>query len=81
MEANAHDFPPFQTVYSFFRRAKVKGLWDRLLGHMVKWTRKNAGREETPSYAIVDLQSVKTTGASEQRGMDGGKRKGESAIS
>ena len=77
-----HDFPPFQTVYSFFRRAKAKDLWDRLLEHMVKLTRKNAGREESPSYAIVDSQSVKTTGASEQRGIDGGKkRKAENVIS
>ena len=68
-----HDFPPFQTVYSFFRRAKASGLWDRLLEHMVRSTRKNSGREETPSYAIVDSQSVKTIGASEQRGIDGGK--------
>ena len=77
-----HDFPPFQTVYSFFRRAKTSGLWDRLLEHMVKLTRRDAGKSESPSYAIVDSQSVKTTGASEQRGIDGGKkRKDGSAIS
>ena len=72
-----HDFPPFQTVYSFFRRAKANGLWNRILEHMVKLTRKNTGRKESPSYAIVDSQSVKTTGASEQRGIDGGKNKRE----
>ena len=68
-----HDFPPYTTVQSFFRRAKLSGLWDRILDHLVRFTRKNAGRKETPSYAIIDSQSVKTTGASEDRGIDGGK--------
>jgi putative transposase len=75
-----NDFPPFQTVYSFFRRAKTSGLWDRLLEHMVRLTRRNAGKSESPSYAIVDSQSVKTTGASEQRGIDGGKKRKDGSV-
>lgn len=43
---------------------------------MVRKTRKDAGREETPSYAIIDSQSVKTVLNSENRGIDGGKTKG-----
>ncbi len=76
-----HDFPPYSTVHSFYRRARLSGLWDRILEHLVKKTRKDAGRKETPSYGIVDSQSVKTVGASEDRGIDGGKkRKGEKDI-
>ncbi len=30
-------------------------------------------RKPTPSYGIIDSQSIKTVGASEQRGIDGGK--------
>ena len=77
-----HDFPPYSTVHSFYRRAKISGLWDKILKHLVKKTRTNAGRGENPSYAIIDSQSVKTVAASEERGIDGGKkRKAESGTS
>ncbi len=69
-----HDFPPYSTVHSFYRRARISGLWDKILEHLVKRTRKNARRRETPSYAIIDSQSVKTVAASEERGIDGGKK-------
>ncbi len=77
-----HDFPPYSTVHSFYRRARKSGLWDMILEHLVEKTRKNAGRSATPTYALIDSQSVKTTSASEDRGIDGGKkRKAESATS
>ena len=77
-----HDFPPYSTVHSFYRRARISGLWDKILEHLVKKTRTNARREENPSYAIIDSQSVKTVAASEERGIDGGKkRKVESGTS
>jgi len=76
-----HDFPPYSTVHSFFRRAKLSGLWDRILEHLVKRSRENAGRTAQPGYAIIDSQSIKTTGPSEERGIDVGKRKGENVIS
>ena len=31
-----HDFPPYPTVWSFFRRAKESGLWDTILAELVK---------------------------------------------
>ncbi len=52
----------------------MSGLWDKILKHLVKKTRENAGRKESPSYAIIDSQSVKTVAASEERGIDGGKK-------
>ena len=76
-----HDFPPAFTVHSFYRRARLSGLWDRIVQHLVKITRIKAGRNPEPSYAIIDSQSVKTSLASEQRGYDGGKkRKDENAT-
>ena len=69
-----HDFPAWQTVYSFFRRATKNGLWDKILEHLVEVTRKSEGRNPNPSYAIIDSQSVKTVYASEQIGFDGGKK-------
>ena len=75
-----HDFPPYSTVHSFYRRARISGLWDRILEHLVRKTRKDAGREEGPSDAIIDSQSVKTVSASENRGIDGEKRKAGSGT-
>ena len=72
-----HDFPPVFTVHSFYRRAKLSGLWDKILEHMVKVTRKNAGLEENPSVALVDSQSVQNSYASEQYGYDAGKKRKE----
>ena len=39
-----------------------------------KKKRLNEGRNEKPSYGIIDSQSVKTIYASESRGIDGGKK-------
>ena len=76
-----HDFPPVFTVHSFYRRARLSGLWDRILQHLVKITREKAGKNAEPTYAIIDSQSVKTTSHNEKRGYDGGKKqKGENAI-
>ena len=72
-----HDFPPYSTVHSFYRRARINGLWNKILKYVVKKMRINAGCKESPSYAIVDSQSVKTTLASEERGIDGGKKQKE----
>ena len=39
-----------------------------------KKVRIASGRKPDPSYGLIDSRSVKTTGASEQRGCDGGKK-------
>ena len=69
-----HDFESHFTVHSFYRCARLSGLWDRILEYLVKVTRKKSGKEENPTYAIIDSQSVKTTYANDQRGFDGGKK-------
>lgn len=69
-----NDFPPYKTVYSFYRRMRINGTWEAIMDDLVKQIRVKAGRNATPSYSIIDSQSVKTTSASEQRGIDGGKK-------
>jgi putative transposase len=77
-----HDFPKYTTVSSFYQRAVKSGLWEKILALLVIKSRMQAGRNPQPSYALIDSQSVKTTAASEERGIDGGKkRKAESVIS
>ena len=56
-----NDFPPHDTVWSFFRRAKINGLWETMNDLLVEKTREKANREKSPTYALIDSQSVKTT--------------------
>jgi putative transposase len=68
------DYPPWETVYSFYRRAKDTGIWEDMLRALVKKDRIRMGRNPDPSYSLIDSQSVKTTSSSEDRGIDGGKK-------
>ena len=38
-----HDYPPHDTVWSFYRRARENGVWDKMMKHLVKITRKQEG--------------------------------------
>ena len=69
-----HDYPPHDTVWSFFRRARDSGLWEKVMDALVSKTRIKAGRHANPSYGIIDSQSTKTIYASGERGIDGGKK-------
>jgi len=69
-----HDYPLYSTVWSFFRRARERGLWEKLTDVLVQMVREKAGRNSAPTYGIIDSQSVKTVAASEERGIDGGKK-------
>jgi putative transposase len=55
------DFPPWPTVYYHFRKFRMSGLWHRIFSLLRTAERKRAGRDLTPSAAIMDSQSVKTT--------------------
>lgn len=70
-----HDFPPYTTVANFYYAAIRSGLWEKIRAALVERVRTTgAGRSAGPSYAIIDSQSVKTTSAAEERGIDGGKK-------
>ena len=69
-----HDFPPCQTVASFYYAAIKSGLWEEIQAALVEITRKAAGRNPEPTYGIIDSQSVKTAGSGEERGIHGGKK-------
>lgn len=56
-----HDFPPYQTVYSYFRKLCRDGSWERINHQLRGLVRRDAGRESEPSLLIRDSQCVKTT--------------------
>jgi putative transposase len=68
-----HDLPPWGTVSYYYRRWRRDGTWRTIHDALRTQTRRAAGREESPSAAILDSQSVKTTEAGGPRGFDGGK--------
>jgi len=68
------DYPPYKTVYSFYKRAKDKGIWEKIMDGLVEKSRLKMGRKAQPSYSLIDSQSVKTTGNAMDRGIDGGKK-------
>jgi putative transposase len=56
-----HDFPPWQTVYHYWRVWRREGRWERILATLREQERLRQGRNPTPSAAVLDSQSVKTT--------------------
>lgn len=67
------DFPPWQTVYWWFRRFVRLMLFRTIHDVALMLDRERAGREASPEGGVLDSQTVKAPAARE-RGFDGGKR-------
>jgi transposase len=71
-----HDFPPWDTVYWYFKRWNADGTTDRIHDALRDAARDAAGRDPMASAGIVDAQSVKAadTVGKDSRGYDAGKK-------
>lgn len=68
------EFPPHGTVHRWFLRLARSGAFERMMHALVMADRERVGRDASPTAAVVDSQSAKTTESGGPRGYDAGKK-------
>ena len=68
------DLPPKSTVFRWFSLWRDTGLFETINHLLVMADRERVGREASPTAAVLDSQSVKTTESGGPRGYDAGKK-------
>ena len=70
------DFPPWASVHGWFVRLAQAGTFERLCHRLARADRERAGREASPTAAIVDAQAARSggVGVAGKRGFDPARR-------
>ncbi len=69
-----NDLPPKSTVFGYFSRWRDAGVFLRINHHLIMADRERVGRNASPTAAVLDSQSIKTTQSGGPRGYDAGKK-------
>jgi len=56
-----HEFPPWSTVYHYYRHWRQDGTWEKIHDALREQVRQQAGRTAQPSAGVIDSQTVRTT--------------------
>ena len=73
-DAMPKDLPPSSICYDYWRLLTDGGHIDQINHMLVIMDREKAGREASPTLAIIDAQSVKCDAPQGERGYDAGKK-------
>jgi putative transposase len=68
------DFPPWQTVYGYFRKWHDSRVWFQMHDRLRHKLREKLGKERHASAGIIDSQSVKTVLKGDIKVMTGARR-------
>jgi putative transposase len=69
------EYPPYSTVYYYFRKWRNDGSWKRIHDRLVQWVRVVENRHASPSAASLDSQTVPTSVmVNKSVGYDAGKK-------